>query len=129
MSLFEQTKQQEDEIFYATFPEARGLHQCAPQAIPYGELFGDVAFYLGRRDFQSSGYNTLCSPPVAYNYELMNVEVSTTPLTPAQTRSVSSELMAAINPCSGESAAQIDTNSSQPTSMVGVYDSLVKVFL
>ncbi|KIK69380.1 hypothetical protein GYMLUDRAFT_68009 [Collybiopsis luxurians FD-317 M1] len=114
VSLFAQTTKEEDDIFYATFPEARS-RSWTPHAISHSEYFGDTAFSLSPRELQHPVYDT---PPLPGTFKSTQHDRLSAP-PPAQIHS-SSELMAAINLCGGESAAQIDSNPLQPTSTSSV---------
>jgi len=114
VSLLAQTKQEEDDIFYATFPQARSRH-WVPLTSPYSEYFGDSAFYLGRHDSGSSAYTT-CPSSMVYNHESLYVA----PSTPAEAH-VSSELMAAMNLCGEKPAIHLD---NKPTFISSLQDPL-----
>ncbi|KAF9029589.1 hypothetical protein BDP27DRAFT_876865 [Rhodocollybia butyracea] len=101
-----------------------GHHKTSPNS----EYFGDTAFYLSH----DLGYRTqYCAPSTPYGSDFIDGEsVPTFSLSSTQASStVSSELMAAINLYSGESAAQIDNNLFRYTDkfLIGEPHDLAKV--
>ncbi|KAJ4490918.1 hypothetical protein J3R30DRAFT_3694810 [Lentinula aciculospora] len=95
VSLLAQTEQEQDDIFYATFPQARGLH-WSPQAFTnsgYSEYFGDTAFILSPNGFTSPEHterdtSNRCSS------DSLRIEAVTA--SPKQSCSVSNESIIAI---------------------------------
>ncbi|KAF5374556.1 hypothetical protein D9757_010152 [Collybiopsis confluens] len=119
VSLFAQTTQEEDEIFYATFPQARGRY-WTPQSISNNQYFGETAFCLSPRySFHHPGGSNaplsfVGTSKLAQGEPVFPVYSATTISVQSASRvSSSSELMAAINLCGGESAAQIDSDPLQ----------------
>ncbi|KAJ4494445.1 hypothetical protein C8R41DRAFT_919120 [Lentinula lateritia] len=129
VSLLAQTEQEQDDIFYATFPQARGLH-WSPQVLPaneYSGYFGGTAFSLSRNgpghDYRSSGlpeHDPPCTPSVRYSPGSLHIEAGCT-----SSCIVSSGSMSTIDSCGNdESVARLECDSSQLISLSPERDDL-----
>ncbi|KAJ3906083.1 hypothetical protein F5879DRAFT_681367 [Lentinula edodes] len=129
VSLLAQTEQEQDDIFYATFPQARGLH-WSPQVLPaneYSGYFGGTAFSLSRNGpghgYRSSGlteHNPPCTPSVRYSPGSLHIEAGCTP-----SCIVSPGSMSTIDSCGNDkSVARLECDSSQLISLSPERDDL-----
>ncbi|KAJ3810863.1 hypothetical protein F5876DRAFT_76365 [Lentinula aff. lateritia] len=129
VSLLAQTEQEQDDIFYATFPQARGLH-WSPQVLPaneYSGYFGGTAFSLSRNGpghgDRSSGlteHNPPCTPSMRYSPGSLHIEAGCTSLC-----IVSPGSMSTIDSCGNDkSVARLECDSSQLISLSPERDDL-----
>ncbi|KAJ3733382.1 hypothetical protein DFJ43DRAFT_1175884 [Lentinula guzmanii] len=120
VSLLAQTEQEQDDIFYATFPQARGLH-WSPQAFQsngYGDYFGGTGFTLSPNYYRSTK-NAECNAPSLSPLSCGDSDMNiVTIASPKQPCTVTNESMAAIDTCDGhESNAKTKHSRSHPTSL------------
>ncbi|KAJ3996792.1 hypothetical protein F5050DRAFT_48776 [Lentinula boryana] len=103
VSLLAQTEREQDDIFYATFPQARGLH-WSPQAFQsngYGDYFGGTGFTLSPNYYRSTRIaecNAPSPPPLSCGNSDMNIATIASPKQPC---TVTNDSMVAIDTCDG----------------------------
>ncbi|KAJ3844004.1 hypothetical protein F5878DRAFT_603126 [Lentinula raphanica] len=99
VSLLAQTDQEQDDIFYATFPQARTLHWSPHvfQDSGYSQYFGDAAFSLGHHRSRSHKDPDYSAPTRSDD---MDVHITTVPAT-EHSSSAHNELIMADDSCGG----------------------------